>query len=51
VRQTLEHIGNAISKTSSEVRTYIKDHRDFAEIGGRMLKEWEKGMALSLKEG
>ena len=51
VRQTLERIRDAISNTSTEVRTYIKEHPDFSEIGGRMLQEWEKGMAISLKEG
>jgi serine/threonine-protein kinase HipA len=51
VRQTLERIGDAISSTSKEVLIYIKEHPDFAEIGGQILQEWEKGMALSLKEG
>jgi serine/threonine-protein kinase HipA len=50
VRQTLEQIRDAISNTSTEVRTYIKEHPDFSETGGKMLQEWEKGMAISLKE-
>jgi serine/threonine-protein kinase HipA len=50
VRQILEHIAEAISGTSTEVRAYIKEHPDFAEIGERMLQEWEKGTALSLRE-
>jgi serine/threonine-protein kinase HipA len=45
VRHTLEQIRDAIANTSSEVRTYIKEHPGFSEIGGRMLQEWEKGMA------
>jgi serine/threonine-protein kinase HipA len=50
VRQILEHIGDAISGTSTEVHAYIKEHPDFAEIGERMLQEWEKGTALSLRD-
>ncbi|MFY9938238.1 MAG: HipA domain-containing protein, partial [Silvibacterium sp.] len=49
VRRILEHIGEAISGTSAEVRAYINKHPDFADIGERMLQEWEKGMALSLR--
>ena len=49
VRQILERIGGAISGTSAEVRTYIKEHGEFAETGERMLQEWEKGSALSLR--
>ena len=50
VRQILEHIGEAVVSISPEVRAYIKDHPDFAEIGERMLQEWEIGLAHSLKE-
>jgi serine/threonine-protein kinase HipA len=50
VRQTLEHIGDAISGTSTEVHAYTRQHPDFAEIGGQMLQEWEKGTAISLRE-
>jgi hypothetical protein len=49
VRRILEHIGEAFSGTSAEVRAYINKHPDFADIGERMLQEWEKGMALSLR--
>jgi serine/threonine-protein kinase HipA len=49
VRQILEHIGEAILSTATEVRTYIKEHPEFAEVGERMLQEWEKGTALSLR--
>jgi serine/threonine-protein kinase HipA len=49
VRQTLEQIRDAIFNTSMEVRTYIKEHREFEEIGGRMLQEWEKGVDGSLQ--
>jgi hypothetical protein len=48
-REILERINNAIADTSGELRAYIKDHPDFEDIGNRMLKEWEQGIALSLK--
>ncbi|MGC2209030.1 MAG: type II toxin-antitoxin system HipA family toxin [Candidatus Korobacteraceae bacterium] len=50
VRQILEHIAEAISGTSTEVHAYINEHPDFTEIGERMLQEWEKGIALSLRD-
>ena len=49
VKQILERIEAAISGTSTEVRAYIKEHGEFAETGERMLQEWEKGSALSLR--
>jgi len=49
VREILERINGAIADTSKELRTYIKDHPDFEDIGNRMLREWEQGVALSLK--
>jgi serine/threonine-protein kinase HipA len=49
VKQTLERIAEAISDTSAEVRAYMKEHGEFAEIGEQMLQEWEKGTALSLR--
>jgi serine/threonine-protein kinase HipA len=49
VKQILERIDEAMSQTTGEVRSYIKQHPDFAEIGDRMLQEWEKGSAHSLR--
>jgi serine/threonine-protein kinase HipA len=49
VREILERIGAAISDTSKELRTYLKDHPDFEDIGNHMLQEWELGVELSLK--
>jgi serine/threonine-protein kinase HipA len=49
VRQILEQIAEAISATAAEVRAYVKDHPEFAEVGERMLQQWELGTALSLK--
>ena len=49
VRQTLERIDDAIRKTARQVRTYMKEHPEFAETGKRLLEEWEKGSAFSLR--
>jgi len=49
VRGILERIAGAIHSTSADVRAYMKEHPDFADIGERMLQEWEKGASLSLK--
>jgi serine/threonine-protein kinase HipA len=49
VREIMGHIGKAIEATSKELRSYIKDHQEFEEIGGRMLQQWEQGVQTSLK--
>jgi serine/threonine-protein kinase HipA len=49
IRQILERIDEAIQATAKEVRRYKKQHPEFAEIGQRMLKEWESGSATSLR--
>jgi serine/threonine-protein kinase HipA len=48
VKNILGLIAEAIHSTSTEMRSYMKEHPDFAEIGDRILQEWEKGTALSL---
>ncbi|HEY7333279.1 MAG TPA: type II toxin-antitoxin system HipA family toxin [Bryobacteraceae bacterium] len=48
-RRILERIADAIRATANEVRAYMKDHAEFAEIGARMLREWEIGSAGSLR--
>lgn len=50
VREILERIADAMADTSKELGAYIKDHPNFKEIGERMLHEWERGVAVSLKE-
>lgn len=50
VREILERVSGAISDTSRELRTYLKDHPDFEDIGNLMLHEWEQGVAFSLKK-
>jgi len=49
VREILGRIDAAIAATSTELRTYIKEHAEFEDIGNRMLQQWEQGVALSLK--
>jgi serine/threonine-protein kinase HipA len=49
VKNILGLIAEAIHSTSAEMRSYMKEHPDFAEIGDRILQEWEKGTALSLQ--
>jgi len=49
IRQVLESIDEAIQETAKEVRSYIKEHSEFAETGQRMLQEWESGSASSLR--
>jgi serine/threonine-protein kinase HipA len=49
IKAILQRIDEAMSQTASEIRSYIKQHRNFADIGERMLEEWEKGAALSLR--
>jgi serine/threonine-protein kinase HipA len=50
VREILERVRGATADTSRELRAYVKDHREFEEIGNRMLHEWEEGIAVSLKQ-
>jgi len=49
LKNILGGVEQAMSDTMSEIRLYTKEHPDFADIGERMLKEWEKGIDLSLK--
>ena len=49
IRQILERIDQAIMETAKEVQSYAKDHPEFAEVGQRLLQEWESGSATSLR--
>ncbi|HUE03159.1 MAG TPA: type II toxin-antitoxin system HipA family toxin [Bryobacteraceae bacterium] len=49
IRQILERIAEAIQETTREVHSYTKEHPQFAEIGQRMLQEWESGVNASLR--
>ena len=48
IREVLARVAEAISSVSAEVRAYIREHPGFADIGERMLQEWQKGVANSL---
>jgi hypothetical protein len=48
VRQILERVADAMAKTATELQSYMKEHRDFAEVGKAMLQEWETGRRISL---
>jgi len=49
VKQILERVSDAMYQTMAELRAYIKEHGEFAGIGGRMLEEWQKGREFSLQ--
>jgi hypothetical protein len=49
IRNILDRIAEAMHSTSAEVRVYMKEHPDFADIGERLLHEWVKGIAISLR--
>jgi serine/threonine-protein kinase HipA len=49
VKQILERVGDAMSQSAAEMQTYMKEHTEFAQVGERMLEEWEKGRELSLR--
>lgn len=48
IRDVLARVGDAISGAASEIRAYMNEHAEFAEIGERMLHAWDAGMTLSL---
>ena len=41
VRETLERIDATIAATSTELRAYIKEYAEFADIGDRMIHRRE----------
>lgn len=50
-RQLLQMVEGAMRDTTKAVQSYVQHHPEFSEIGGRMVTEWEQGIALSLQEG
>jgi serine/threonine-protein kinase HipA len=50
IRQILERIAGALQETGQEVESYMKEHQEFAEIGQRMLQEWENGVNSTLRD-
>ena len=49
IRQILDRIAAAIQDTRGEILSYMKEHPEFAEIGQRILREWENGVNTSLR--
>ena len=49
IRRTLQRIDEAIRETATEVQAYMQEHKEFAEIGHRLLNEWESGSAVALR--
>ena len=49
VKQILERIDEAMKETEREVHAHVREHPEFAEIGKRMLEEWQRGEAMSLR--
>lgn len=49
IRQILERIADAMHETIPKVRSYMRRHPEFADIGKRMLREWETGVNASLR--
>jgi serine/threonine-protein kinase HipA len=49
VRQIIQRAGQAIAETSRLMRTYMKEHPEFEEIGGLMLQQWGQGLETSGK--
>lgn len=48
IKAMLESIADAVVETMGEVRQYMRDHPEFAEIGTRMLAQWDEGIQTSL---
>lgn len=48
-RDLLAQVAEGVAHAAGEMRAYIREHPAFADMGGRMLKDWEKGLALSLR--
>lgn len=48
IKAMLESIAEAVVETMGEVRQYMRDHPEFAEIGTRMLAQWDEGIQTSL---
>jgi serine/threonine-protein kinase HipA len=49
IRRILERVAEAMQETTKEVRSYAKEHPEFARIAQRMVQEWEIGVTASLR--
>ncbi|MBF0304369.1 MAG: type II toxin-antitoxin system HipA family toxin [Alphaproteobacteria bacterium] len=48
VREIFDIVATAIAETAAEMRTHIADHPEFAEIGRRMLDQWDPAATGSI---
>ncbi len=44
VRQIMEQVADAVMETRQDLASYIGDHPEFEEIGGRMMNIWMEGV-------
>jgi len=49
VKEIFQRIGDAMSDTMGEIRSYAKTHSDFEDMAAHMIREWEHGIASSLR--
>ena len=49
VRQIFERISDALAQTEADLRSHIREHSEFKEVGERMLQEWKRGREFSLE--
>ncbi len=49
IRQILERVAEGMQETAAEVEAYAREHVEFAEIGRRVVREWESGINSSLR--
>lgn len=49
VRAILINVADSMGAVATHIRSYIKDHPEFENVGNRMLAQWEHGMATSLR--
>lgn len=50
IKAMLGEIAQAMTETMVDIRHYAREHREFEEIGTRMLAEWAEGIRTSLIE-
>ena len=51
IKEIFETVADALSQTTADIHSYIKETPGFREIGERMIREWETGREHSLKTG
>ena len=49
IRHIFERVSDALGQTETDLRSHIKQHSEFKEVGERMLQEWKKGREISLQ--